>query len=46
MTSWKACIGRASKNSCATMKGTLAEPVQGQHHSIPAVKTILLGLIP
>jgi hypothetical protein len=30
VTSWKACMGRASKNSCATMKGTLSEPAWGQ----------------
>lgn len=39
MTSWNACMGRASKNSCATMKGTLSEPARGQHHSLTSYNT-------
>lgn len=46
MTSWKACMGRASKNSWATMKGTLSEPAEGQHRTLLTIKIIFLGLVP
>lgn len=46
MTSWKACIGRASKNSWATMNGTLSEPAWCQRRPRPKAIFTSLDLVP
>lgn len=46
VTSWKACMGRASKNSWATMNGTLSEPAWSQRRPRRGTNLTSLGLVP